>query len=51
MSATLRWVSDKCGATEPHPSDPLEGYEVGDSEPCVACDKPGCTATLEEEES
>lgn len=40
----LAWVGTKCGTYD---NGEIEGgYEVGDQEPCVMCDQPGCQAVL-----
>lgn len=50
----LEWVGEKCGIVTPEegpgcpPEEDLEelDYQVGDREPCVMCDKPGCWAVV-----
>lgn len=48
----LEWVGKKCGIVTPEepPDDvsPEEGYQPGDEEQCVMCDKPGCWAVVRE---
>lgn len=47
-TSSLCWYCSLCGAVEPVQE---EGYELGDSEPCVDCDGVACVVTRAEVES
>jgi len=43
----MRWVGTRCGVPSAVLRDECDaGREVGDSEPCVQCDEPGCRAVV-----
>lgn len=43
VTMNSEWVSGECG----HNGDPVDdGYDFGDTEPCVHCGDPRCVATV-----